>query len=212
MYKLVDVITGLKNLIKSLRIHWDRKPMFLVDEVDKPCVAAMESKLSEEQVRAIGTTITNVICSILKTGDEQLKLQAVLVTGICKFVSYGLAPMDNTTPVYFLSDERFSKYYGLTAQDVETLVKRRCGLGGDAKKTEEIISDINAKYNGYYQPSCSGEYKKGARYCLFSVLNYINGRDLEDWCFWSDGGFLTGKLVSTQEICRNYECYSKTVL
>ncbi|EFA12690.2 hypothetical protein TcasGA2_TC001998 [Tribolium castaneum] len=176
---VMKVMDGLKNLIKSLRIHWDRKPVFLVDEVDKPWVAAMESKLSEEQ-----------------TGDEQLKLQAALVTGICKFVSYGLAPMDNTTPVYFLSDERFSKYYGLTAQDVETLVKRLCGLGGDAKKTEEIISDINAKYNGYYQPSCFGEYKKGARYCLFSVLNYINGGDLEDWCFWSDGGFFTGKFVS----------------
>jgi hypothetical protein len=191
-----DVITGLQNLITSLRIHWDRKPVFLVDEVDKPCVAAMERELSEKQVRDIGTTITDVICSILKSGDEQLKLQAALVTGICKLVNSGLSPVDNTLPVYFLSDERFSKYYGLTAQDVETLVKRLCGLEGDAKKTEEIISDINAKYNGYYQPSCSGEYKKGARYCLFSVLNYINGRDLGNWCFWSDGGFLTGKLVS----------------
>ncbi|XP_044265232.1 uncharacterized protein LOC123011713 [Tribolium madens] len=36
---VMDVITGLESLIQSLRIHWGRKPVFLVDEVDKPCVA-----------------------------------------------------------------------------------------------------------------------------------------------------------------------------
>lgn len=170
--------------------------MFLVDKFAKPCVAVMESELSEKKVhKIVGTTIIQVICLIMKSEDDQLKLQAALVTGICNLANSGLSSMDNVLPVYFLIDERFSKYYGLTAQEVETLVKRFCGSEEDAEKTEKIITYINAKYNGYYQLYCSGKYKKDARYCLFSVLNYMKGRDLIEWRFWSDGGFLAGKLV-----------------
>ncbi|CAH1375309.1 unnamed protein product [Tenebrio molitor] len=195
------VIDGLKNLIMSLSLHWGRDPVFLVDEIDKPCVAAMESELSKRQVREIGTTITDVVCSILKSEDKQLKLQAALLTGICKLRNSGLSTMDNTMEVYFLSDDRFSKYYGLTAQEVDSLVRKLCGPQGDVE-IKKIISDINANYNGYYQGSSSGENKEYSRYCLFSVLRYIKEISLNKdknkvkLCFWTDGGFLTGPLVS----------------
>lgn len=163
--------------------------MFLVDEIDKPCGNALDSwRLSEEEVRKIGSTITQVIFSILEAEDE---LQAALLTGVCKYVTPGLAPVDNTLPVYFLSDEIFSKYYGTAAQEVETLVKKFCGSEGDAELTEKIMSDIKAKYNGYYQLSHSREYKEEASYCLFSVLNYIEHRDRREWLLWPYGGFLT---------------------
>ncbi|CAH1367999.1 unnamed protein product, partial [Tenebrio molitor] len=53
---VMEVIFGLQDLIKSLRIHWGRDPVLLVDEIDKPGIAAMEHGVSESQVRKIGIT------------------------------------------------------------------------------------------------------------------------------------------------------------
>jgi hypothetical protein len=196
---VMEVIFGLQDLIKSLRIHWGRDPVFLVDEIDKPGIAAMEHGVSESQVRKIGITITNVLSSILKSADKQLKLQAALLTGICKLEYSTLSPMDKTVAVYFLSDRRFSKYYGLTGGEVDSLVRKFYGPQGDAE-IKNIISHINANYSGYNEPSYYGK-----KYCLFSVLNFIKeinkDKNKVNLCFWTDGGFLTGKLP----ILKNYE-------
>ncbi|KAH0813924.1 hypothetical protein GEV33_008867 [Tenebrio molitor] len=125
---VMEVIFGLQDLIKSLRIHWGRDPVFLVDEIDKPGIAAMEHRVSESQV--------------------------------------------------------LRKFYGPQG-DVEI---------------KKIISHINANYSGYNVPSYYGK-----KYCLFSVLNYIReinkDKNKVNLCFWTDGGFLTGKLP----ILKNYE-------
>ena len=114
----------------------------MADEIDKSCVATMEYECSESQIRKVGTTIIDVVCSILKSGENELKLQPVLVTGICKLGNSGLSPLDNTVKVYFLSDSRFFKYYGLTAQEVDSLVRTFFGSEGDAE-IEMIISHID---------------------------------------------------------------------
>ncbi|CAH1368012.1 unnamed protein product, partial [Tenebrio molitor] len=152
----------------------------------------MEHRVSESQVRKIGITITNVLSSILKSADKQLKLQAALLTGICKLQYSTLSPMDKTVAVYFLNDRRFSKYYGLTRREVDSLVRKFYGPQGDVE-IKKIISHINANYSGYNVPSYYGK-----KYCLFSVLNYIReinkDKNKVNLCFWTDGGFLTGKL------------------
>ncbi|CAH1367998.1 unnamed protein product, partial [Tenebrio molitor] len=126
-------------------------------------------------------------------------LQAALLTGICKLEYSTLSPMDKTVAVYFLSDRRFSKYYGLTGGEVDSLVRKFYGPQGDAE-IKKIISHINANYSGYNEPSYYGK-----KYCLFSVLNYIReinkDKNKVNLCFWTDGGFLTGKLP----ILKNYE-------
>jgi hypothetical protein len=135
----------------------------------------------------------------LKSADKQLKLQAALLTGICKLQYSTLSPMDKTVAVYFLNDRRFSKYYGLTRREVDSLVRKFYGPQGDVE-IKKIISHINANYSGYNVPSYYGK-----KYCLFSVLNYIReinkDKNKVNLCFWTDGGFLTGKLP----ILKNYE-------
>ncbi|RZC35430.1 hypothetical protein BDFB_013768, partial [Asbolus verrucosus] len=196
----MEVIHGLQNLIKSLRIHWGRLPMFLVDEIDKPCVAAMEYKVSETQVQEVGTTIIDVVCSILKSSNKQH-----LQTSKFWTVTYG-----QHNAGIFLSDDRFSKYYELTAREVESLVRKFYGSQGKSQ-VGKIISDINAKYNGYYQCFSSGKNEKYARYSLFSILNYIKEMNKDknkvSLCFWMDGGFLTGKLVPILKKSDMFEDY-----
>ena len=175
------------------------KRLFLADEIDKSCVAAMEYECSESQMRKVGTTIIDVVCSILKSGENELKLQPVLVTGICKLGNSGLSPLDNTVKVYFLSDSRFFKYYGLTAQEVDSLVRTFFGSEGDAE-IEKLISHIDTYYSDYCEITSSGEKNKYARYCLFCVLSYIKHRNenknQKKWSFWTDGGFFNGNCVS----------------
>ncbi|KAF1018864.1 MAG: hypothetical protein GAK29_04092 [Acinetobacter bereziniae] len=190
---LLDVVVGLKNLIRCLSIHWGRKPVFLVDEIDKPYIQALYSNLSEKEACEMGATVNCVIYSVLRSADMQhLELQAALLTGICKLSQSELSLIENALPGYCLSDGRFSEYYGMTPQEVETLVKRVYGSGDDAEK---MISDINARYRGYYQIS-SAEDKEDTRYCLFSVLSYLNDIKIKRVTSWTDEGFVTANLVT----------------
>ncbi|RZC41526.1 hypothetical protein BDFB_010391 [Asbolus verrucosus] len=72
---VMQVTRGLENLIKSLRIHWGRLPVFLVDQIDKPCVAAMEYGVFEQQVCEAGTITTDVIFTSLPMQDSTDSLQ-----------------------------------------------------------------------------------------------------------------------------------------
>lgn len=61
MFDTTDVIQSLKESTASLKIHWGRDPVLLVDEIDKICTTTLQRKASKEEIRNREAVVGDVV-------------------------------------------------------------------------------------------------------------------------------------------------------
>jgi hypothetical protein len=124
---------SLELLEQALYEYYKIKPIVLIDEYDQPIVSSYEYGYHDELV----TFFSGFFGAALKGQDC---LHQAMLTGIQRVVKESIFSQFNNVKVYTVIDERYSGYFGLTADETKELLAYY-GL--------ELDEQVKQKYNGY---------------------------------------------------------------
>jgi hypothetical protein len=180
-----DVIDGLKFLSRCLHVYHNKLVYVLIDEFDSPFMniivkqSTSKNDVLDETIYVIGR-----IMSITFKNNEHLNRG--LINACVPVAEQVLSSDANNIEYYqFLSDRRFSPYFGFTDIEVKSLFEK-----------EEFVAFNNDQvkkwYNGYKLVDDKGDY---AIYSCYSVLKYLStSHEMKKPCFdnyWVDSASIT---------------------
>ena len=144
-------------LCLSLYVHYGKPVILLIDEYDVPLANADQNNYYKEMVSFLRLLLGNA----LKTNTT---LQFAVLTGCLRVAKESIFTGINNFKCYGIDNERFSKHFGFTADEVNTLLHI-----ADLENKKDIFKKW---YDGYLFG------KKTKIYCPWDVLQYIS--DLKD--------------------------------
>ena len=168
-----DYRNALKMLSFFLKKYYQRKVMILIDEYDTPIVSAYEHGYYEEAI----TFFRNFYSIALKDNEY---LHIGVMTGILRVAKEGIFSGLNNLAVYSVLDERYSSYFGLTGQEVESALN---DYGLDYQ-----MEEVKEWYDGY-------RFGNVEIYNPWSILNYISHQKLEAYWVNTSNNFLIYDLL-----------------
>jgi len=135
-----DYNKALQLLCQYLTAHYGRKVIVLIDEYDAPFQMALHKYYYDD----LQPMMRALVGGVLK-GNEYLE-KAVL-TGILRIAGAGIFSGANNVSAYTVLDERFSKHFGFSEEEIEKMLDdmERDGIA-DAKSK---LAPIREWYNGY---------------------------------------------------------------
>ena len=162
---------GLKYLAEYLRIHYDQQVFLLVDEYDSLCCNALIHIENTDEIKKVIDFCIGCLACLTKSNDN---VDRVILTGISYLATMGLSQINSNVKSYKFQDvNKFSKYYGLTSEELDDLLSRE-EIRMVSKKDE--IIDL---YNGY----------RGGMISIWSVMSYLNDEGkAEDKNYWQESG------------------------
>jgi hypothetical protein len=179
-----DVIHGLKFLSRCLHVYHNKLVYVLIDEFDSPFMnIIVKQSTSKNDVLYKTFSVIGRIMSITFKNNEHLNRG--LINACVPVAEQVLSGDANNIQYYqFLSDRRFSPYFGFTDIEVKSLFEK-----------EEFVAFNNDQvkkwYNGY-KLMYSGDY---AIYSCYSVLKYLStSHEMKKPCFdnyWVDSASIT---------------------
>jgi hypothetical protein len=175
-----DVIDGLKLLSHCLHVYHNKLVYVLIDEFDSPIMNIIVNQ-STSNNDFVKKTINVISCLMSITFKNNEHLNRGLINA-CVPVS---SDANNIQYYQFLSDPRFSPYFGFTDIEVKSLFEK-----------EEFVAFNNDQvkkwYNGYKLVDDEGDY---AIYSCYSVLKYLStSHEMKKPCFdnyWVDSDSIT---------------------
>jgi hypothetical protein len=163
-YKSDDLKNAIVLLEQVTALFYGKTPIVLIDEYDQPIIAGYEYEYHTE-LKAFFAVLYG---SALK-GQEYL--HKALLTGIQRVAKEGIFSGLNNLKVYTVLENRYSDYFGFTAEETEALLK-------DFGK--ELEESVKQKYDGYI-------IGKTEIYNPWSILYYTeDGRLKNYWINTSD--------------------------
>lgn len=177
--------TRFYNLIERLHRKTGRQAVVLVDEYDKPLLAAMDDPAQEERNRRL----YKAFFSVLKDQDQHLRF--VFFTGVTKFSKVSVFSDLNQLNDVSL-DDGFAGVCGITedelVRDFGPEIDATARAQGQSR--DECLAELARMYDGYrFSKDGAGVYNP------FSLLSAFYKRELER--FWFETGtptFLIRKL------------------
>jgi hypothetical protein len=179
-----NVIQGLKLLSRCLHVYHNKLVYVLIDEFDSPFMnIIVKQSTSKNDVLYKTFSVIGRIMSITFKNNEHLNRG--LINACVPVAEQVLSGDANNIEYYqFLSDPRFSPYFGFTDTEVKSLLEK-----------EEFATFNNDQvkkwYNGY-KLMYSGDY---AIYNCYSVLKYLStSHEMKKPCFdnyWVDSDSIT---------------------
>lgn len=162
---------SFKYLSKLLYRHFGEKVFVLIDDYDAFINSVMyEHNTNPERIISFfEATYDNLFLSNRYVGRA-------LLTGVLSVTGAGL-PFhgDNIIDYYFLNDHPFSKYYGLTSDELDSVLAK---LIKYVKERIQRRSTIDEYYNGY-----TVRNQNIRLYSFWSVLRYLSYREAQShWC------------------------------
>ena len=151
-----DVQNSLLLLTHMMAAHYGKPVILLIDEYDVPLAKANEKKeAGERYYPQMLEVIRGILSSALKSNDD---LKFAVVTGCLRIAKESIFTGVNNFKSYSVLDEKFSRYFGFTQEEIDELLKT-AGL--------EDKSDIFKEwYDGYI-------FGRKAVYCPWDVINYV---------------------------------------
>jgi hypothetical protein len=179
-----NVIQGLKFLSRCLHVYHNKLVYVLIDEFDSPFMnIIVKQSTSKNDVLYKTFSVIGRIMSITFKNNEHLNRG--LINACVPVAEQVLSGDANNIEYYqFLSDPRFSPYFGFTDTEVKSLLEK-----------EEFATFNNDQvkkwYNGY-KLMYSEDY---AIYNCYSVLKYLStSHEMKKPCFdnyWVDSDSIT---------------------
>ncbi len=152
-----DVKNSLKTIMRMMNAVYGKKVILLIDEYDVPLAKASEKDTVKNQYYA---KMLDVIKGILSTAlkDNEF-LQFAVITGCLRIAKESIFTGTNNFATYSVLDERFSRYFGFTEDEVETMLK--------IADRKEAAPQIKEWYDGYV-------FGNSYVYCPWDVINHIS--------------------------------------
>ncbi|MCD8296742.1 MAG: ATP-binding protein, partial [Prevotella sp.] len=163
------------NLVQRAYEKTGQKVVILVDEYDKPILAAIDNEELQEKFRQ---TLKSIY-SVLKTQDQYIRF--AFLTGVSKFSHMSVfSDLNNLKDITL--DERYADICGISEKELhnyfddsikELAVKRNM-------TSEDAYAKLKETYDGYHFASNSD-----GMYNPFSLLNALETGMIEDYWFQS---------------------------
>ena len=147
---------SLLNLTKYLYNYYGKKVVVLIDEYDQPII----NSYIKGYYNKIIDFFKNFYGAVLKDNEY---LEMSIMTGILRVAKENIFSGLNNIKVHSILNERFTEYFGVLENEVETSLKD-FGLEYD-------LSDVQKWYNGYL----FGETKV---YNPWSIINFLDEKKL----------------------------------
>ena len=147
-----DVQISLRILMRMMQIYYGKQVILLIDEYDVPMAKAGAKSYYNEMLDVIGTMMSQAL-------KDNTALKFAIITGCLRISKESIFTGTNNFVADTIADERFSKFFGFTDEEVQRLLKNTGNL--------EYLNRIKKWYDGY----CFG---KTEIYCPWDVLCYLN--------------------------------------
>ena len=177
-YLLADIdFANLKNALEFLtRVLYEKhkkEVILLIDEYDSPLISAYEHNYYDEAINFFKVFYGEA----LKTNDY---LKMGIITGIIRVIKAGIFSDLNNLRVYSILDKQYSDFFGFTEKEVE-----------------KMLIDFNIEYNLPEVKSWYDGYRFGDTevYNPWSILNFVQNRDLEGYWIGTSGNFLIKEVL-----------------
>ncbi len=165
-----DITDGLKFLSELLFKHFSQKVYILIDEYDTPINSSyLKFGKNSEGFEQVLELFRKLFGSSLKSNPY---LEKGVITGILRVAKANLFSDLNNVKEYTLLDERFSRFYGFTQEEVDELLTKV-----PTKTTPEKIKEW---YNGY-------TFGKEIIYNPWSIMLCLSENGKLDH-YWLDSG------------------------
>ena len=149
---MADVKGSLKTIMRMMCAVYGRPVILLIDEYDVPLAKASEKKYYVKML----DVIKNMLSIALKT-NEYLKF--AVVTGCLRITKESIFTGTNNFASYSVLDNRFSRYFGFTQDEVEELL----AAAGVSNKADVVKS----WYDGFV-------FGNSSVYCPWDVVSYVS--------------------------------------
>ena len=192
---------SMKFLSELLYQYHSQKVYILVDEYDYTVNSLLVGYLGKEKtpekdqlIQSTAKFISDVIC----VSKDNTSLEKMIFTGILDTAYKEFGSGCNNIKVYGISDVRFSKRFGFSEEEVESIARQF-----KFKNPEIILDNIKDWYNGYTIPivatntnSNSLSYEYVSAYTPWAVMNYVNdvymdGENTLPRNYWTESGAST---------------------
>lgn len=172
--ELTDYQFALGKLSSMLAAHYNQKVIIIIDEYDTPIQQGHVNGYYENVVGFM----RNLLSAALKDNDN---LEFGIMTGILRIAKESLFSGLNNLVVNTILDDKYSEYFGFTADDVSDMA----AYYGMTDK----ISEIKEWYDGYL-------FGNTEIYNPWSVISYFNN-NCKPKAFWSrtSGNEIIGQLI-----------------
>ncbi|MCM1452296.1 MAG: ATP-binding protein [Clostridium sp.] len=194
-----DVSERFANVIEAAHLATGRKAVVLVDEYDKPMLAAIDDEALADRFR--GTL--KAFYGNLKTMDAHIEL--AMLTGVARFSKVSIfSDLNNLRDISF--EPKFSAICGITNREVDGYFRQgieclasRLGWG-----YAETRAELKRRYDGYHFSKSLEDI-----YNPFSLVNVFAAESLGN--YWFNSGtptYVVKLLKSRQWSLRDIESYS----
>ena len=189
-YLLADIdFANLKNALEFLtRVLYEKhkkEVILLIDEYDSPLISAYEHNYYDEAINFFKVFYGEA----LKTNDY---LKMGIITGIIRVIKAGIFSDLNNLRVYSILDKQYSDFFGFTEKEVERMLIDF--------NIEYNLPEVKSWYDGY-------EFGDTEVYNPWSILNFVQNRELEGYWIGTSGNFLIKEVLkdSNSEINASLE-------
>ena len=152
-----DVKNSLKALMRMMYATFGKKVILLIDEYDVPLAMASEKNTAENRFYPrMLDVIRGMMSSSLKDNEF---LEFAVITGCLRIAKESIFTGTNNFASYSVLDERFSRYFGFSEEEVEKMLE-------DADR-KEASAEIKEWYDGYV-------FGTSHVYCPWDVTRYVS--------------------------------------
>lgn len=183
------VTGGLRLLTDLLHKHYRQKVILLIDEYDVPLEKAQHYGYYDRMI----SLIQRMFSHALKSNDN---LFFAVLTGCLRVSRESIFTGLNNLQIFSIEDERFSKWFGFTDEEVRAMLDYY-GLAG----SYEVIKEW---YDGYL-------FGSTGIYCPWDVINYVDllcsDPDAQPRPFWinTSGNDIIRKLLGNATLTTRRE-------
>ena len=166
-----EVQNALKTIMRMMNAVYGKPVILLIDEYDVPLAKASEKNTAQNRYYLQMLDVIKGMLSIALKTNEYLKF--AVITGCLRIAKESIFTGTNNFMSYSVLDDRFSRYFGFTQGEVDTLLAAT-GLSDKA-------DILRAWYDGYVIGNTSV-------YCPWDAASYVSALlydpDSEPKNFW----------------------------
>ncbi len=180
----IKVEASISFLLRIVKKYYGIAPVLLIDEYDQPIMSSYEYGYHDE----LGAFFTNLYGIAMKGNED---LDQALLTGVQRVVKESIFSQFNNLKAYTVLSRQYASHFGLTQEEVRTLLEEY-GL--------ELNEAVKEKYDGY---RISGVDV----YNPWSILNYADNGVLENYWVNTSANFLIRKGLknATRNFWRDFD-------
>ena len=124
---------SLSTLIRTVSLHYEQKPLLIIDEYDQPLLSAHYHGFRDD----FSLFFTDFLGTALKSNPH---LGRAMLTGIQRVAKESIFSKLNNLVVYSVMSKRYNQYFGLTEGETKGVLESR-GMA--------LTNEVKEYYDGY---------------------------------------------------------------